>query len=85
MCRNFVEENLGSRYKESTRMDFAKSNEGSSPATPVFFILSPGTDPLEDIETLGKPLICFWCKDHSTVPPLKKEKLSSKVKWSMQG
>uniref|UniRef100_A0A8B9NM10 Uncharacterized protein n=1 Tax=Accipiter nisus TaxID=211598 RepID=A0A8B9NM10_9AVES len=53
---NFVEENLGSRYKESTRMDFAKSYEGSSPATPVFFILSPGTDPLEDIETLGKKL-----------------------------
>ncbi|KAM6142342.1 LOW QUALITY PROTEIN: dynein axonemal heavy chain 11 [Phoenicopterus ruber ruber] len=27
-----------------------------SPAAPVFFILSPGVDPLEDIETLGKKL-----------------------------
>ncbi|KAF1442170.1 DYH11 protein, partial [Pygoscelis papua] len=59
MYRNFVEEKLGSRYVESTRMDLAKSCEDSSPATPVFFILSPGEDSLEDIETLGKPLICF--------------------------
>ncbi|NXF50317.1 DYH11 protein, partial [Oceanites oceanicus] len=67
MYRNFVEEKLGSRYVESRRMDLAKSYEESSPATPVFFILSPGVDPLEDIETLAKPLICFWCKDHSTL------------------
>jgi len=80
-----VEEKLGSRYVVNTRMDLAKSYEESSPAIPVFFILSPGVDPLEDIETLGKPLICFWCKDHSTVFPLKKEKLRSTVKWSMQG
>ncbi|NXC68213.1 DYH11 protein, partial [Anhinga anhinga] len=76
--RNFVEENLGARYVESTRMDLAKSYEESSPATPVFFILSPGVDALEDTETLGKPLICFWCKDHLTLLPLKKEKWSSK-------
>uniref|UniRef100_A0A8D0EI79 Dynein heavy chain n=1 Tax=Strix occidentalis caurina TaxID=311401 RepID=A0A8D0EI79_STROC len=54
MYRNFVEEKLGSRYVESTRMDFTKSYEESSPATPVFFILSPGVEPLEDIETLDK-------------------------------
>ncbi|KAM6104169.1 LOW QUALITY PROTEIN: dynein axonemal heavy chain 11 [Theristicus caerulescens] len=54
--RNFVEEKLGLRYVESTRMDLGKSYEESSPATPVFFILSPGADPLEDIETLGKKL-----------------------------
>ncbi|KAM6210848.1 LOW QUALITY PROTEIN: dynein axonemal heavy chain 11 [Sarcoramphus papa] len=54
--RNFVEEKLRSRYVESTRMDLAKSYEESSPATPVFFILSPGADPLKDIETLGKKL-----------------------------
>ncbi|KAM9302491.1 LOW QUALITY PROTEIN: dynein axonemal heavy chain 11 [Morus bassanus] len=54
--RNFVEENLDSRYVESTRMDLAKSYEESSPATPVFFILSPGAAALEDIGTLGKKL-----------------------------
>ncbi|NWX18311.1 DYH11 protein, partial [Aegotheles bennettii] len=57
-----------SRYAESTKMDSAKSCEESSPATPVFFILYPGLDPLEDTETLGKPFICFWCKKHSFFP-----------------
>ncbi|EMP29854.1 Dynein heavy chain 11, axonemal [Chelonia mydas] len=54
--RNFVEKKLGSKYVESTRMDLAKSYEESSPATPVFFILFPGVDPLKDMETLGKKL-----------------------------
>uniref|UniRef100_A0A8C8VJF2 Dynein axonemal heavy chain 11 n=1 Tax=Pelusios castaneus TaxID=367368 RepID=A0A8C8VJF2_9SAUR len=54
--RNFVEEKLGSKYVKSTRMDLAKSYKESSPATPVFFILSPGVDPLKDTETLGKKL-----------------------------
>lgn len=42
----------------------------------MFFILFPRLDSLEDIETVGKPLIYFWCKDHSPVLPLKKEKQS---------
>lgn len=39
---------------DGTRIDLAKSYEESSPATPVFFILSPGVDPLKDMETLGE-------------------------------
>ncbi|XP_070583565.1 dynein axonemal heavy chain 11 isoform X3 [Erythrolamprus reginae] len=54
--RDFVEEKLGSKYVDGTRIDLAKSYEESSPATPVFFILSPGVDPLKDMETLGKKL-----------------------------
>uniref|UniRef100_A0A4W3JPZ5 Dynein axonemal heavy chain 11 n=1 Tax=Callorhinchus milii TaxID=7868 RepID=A0A4W3JPZ5_CALMI len=54
--RNFVEEKLGSKYVDGLRMDFAKSYEESCPATPVFFILSPGVDPLKDVESLGKKL-----------------------------
>ncbi|XP_062979874.1 dynein axonemal heavy chain 11 [Elgaria multicarinata webbii] len=54
--RNFVEEKLGSKYVDGTRIDLAKSYEESSPATPMFFILSPGVDPLKDMETLGKKL-----------------------------
>ncbi|XP_066487525.1 dynein axonemal heavy chain 11 [Tiliqua scincoides] len=54
--RNFIEEKLGSRYVDGTRTDLAKSYEESSPATPIFFILSPGVDPLKDVETLGKKL-----------------------------
>ncbi|XP_054847065.1 dynein axonemal heavy chain 11 [Eublepharis macularius] len=54
--RNFVEEKLGSKYVTETRIDLAKSYEESSPATAVFFILSPGIDPLKDLEMLGKKL-----------------------------
>lgn len=52
--RNFVEEKLSSKYVESTRPDLAKSYEDTSPATPIFFILSPGVNPLKDVESLGK-------------------------------
>ncbi|XP_039198067.1 dynein heavy chain 11, axonemal isoform X1 [Crotalus tigris] len=54
--RDFVKEKLGSKYVDGTRIDLAKSYEESSPAAPVFFILSPGVDPLKDMETLGKKL-----------------------------
>lgn len=52
--RNFVEEKLGTKYVERTRLDLVKAFEESSPATPVFFILSPGVDALKDIEILGE-------------------------------
>ncbi|XP_048655651.1 dynein axonemal heavy chain 11 isoform X1 [Marmota marmota marmota] len=54
--RNFVEEKLGAKYVERTRLDLGKAFEESSPATPVFFILSPGVDALKDLEVLGKRL-----------------------------
>lgn len=37
-------------------MPFAKSFEETLPETPVFFILSPGVDPLKDVEILGNKL-----------------------------
>ena len=37
-------------------MEFAKSYEESGPGTPIFFILSPGVDPLKDVEALGKKI-----------------------------
>lgn len=52
--RNFVEEKLGAKYVERTRLDLVKALEESSPATPVFFILSPGVDALKDLEVLGE-------------------------------
>nr|XP_020748715.1 dynein heavy chain 11, axonemal isoform X1 [Odocoileus virginianus texanus] len=54
--RNFVEEKLGAKYVERTRLDLVKAFEESSPATPIFFILSPGVDALKDLEILGKRL-----------------------------
>uniref|UniRef100_A0A2K6EEB1 Dynein axonemal heavy chain 9 n=1 Tax=Propithecus coquereli TaxID=379532 RepID=A0A2K6EEB1_PROCO len=54
--RNFVEEKLGSKYVVGRALDFASSFEESGPATPMFFILSPGVDPLKDVESQGKKL-----------------------------
>ena len=54
--RNFIEEKMGLKYTENRQVEFAKSYEESGPATPVFFILSPGVDPLKDVEALGKKM-----------------------------
>ncbi|XP_054702774.1 dynein axonemal heavy chain 9 isoform X6 [Grus americana] len=54
--RDFVEENLGSKYVVGRSLDFATTFEESGPATPMFFILSPGVDPLKDVEKQGKKL-----------------------------
>uniref|UniRef100_A0A2I3HRY0 Dynein axonemal heavy chain 9 n=1 Tax=Nomascus leucogenys TaxID=61853 RepID=A0A2I3HRY0_NOMLE len=54
--RDFVEEKLGSKYVVGRALDFATSFEESGPATPMFFILSPGVDPLKDVERQGRKL-----------------------------
>ncbi|XP_033374700.1 dynein heavy chain 9, axonemal [Parus major] len=54
--RDFVEEKLGSKYVVGRPLDFATTFEESGPATPMFFILSPGVDPLKDVEKHGKKL-----------------------------
>ncbi|XP_072903303.1 LOW QUALITY PROTEIN: dynein axonemal heavy chain 11 [Hemitrygon akajei] len=54
--RKFVEEKLGTKYTEGRQTEFIKSFRESSPASPIFFILSPGVDPLKDVEALGKKL-----------------------------
>jgi dynein heavy chain len=53
---NFIEEKLGSNFVESRSVEFAQSYTESGPATPIFFILSPGVNPLKEVETLGKKL-----------------------------
>ncbi|XP_073341249.1 dynein axonemal heavy chain 11 isoform X2 [Pagrus major] len=54
--RNFVEESMGAKYVEAARLEFDKLYEDSGSSTPVFFILSPGVDPLKDVEKLGLKL-----------------------------
>uniref|UniRef100_A0A8C5WIH4 Dynein axonemal heavy chain 17 n=1 Tax=Leptobrachium leishanense TaxID=445787 RepID=A0A8C5WIH4_9ANUR len=54
--RDFVEEKLGSKYVMGRSLDFATSFDESGPATPMFFILSPGVDPLKDVEKQGRKL-----------------------------
>lgn len=49
-------EKLGAKYVQSRNLDLTQSFTESSPTTPFFFILSPGVDPLKDVELLGKKL-----------------------------
>ncbi|GLG98379.1 Putative dynein heavy chain [Gryllus bimaculatus] len=54
--KGFIEEKLGTKFTEARTPEFAKSFQETSSSTPVFFILSPGVDPLKDVEKLGKKL-----------------------------
>lgn len=54
--RLYVEEQLGSKYTAKRNIPFEESYEETGPGTPVFFVLSPGVDPLKDVEALGKKL-----------------------------
>ncbi|XP_070509872.1 dynein beta chain, ciliary-like [Chironomus tepperi] len=54
--REFIREKLGSKYVESRTIEFAKSYEESSNVIPIFFILSPGVDPLKDVEKVGNSI-----------------------------
>ncbi|XP_060515880.1 dynein beta chain, ciliary [Cylas formicarius] len=52
----FIEEKLGTKYVGNKTVEFSKSFEETSPSTPIFFILSPGVNPLKDVEDLGEKL-----------------------------
>ena len=54
--RAFIEQYMGVQYVESRNVEFAQSYKESTSATPIFFILSPGVDPLKDVEALGRRL-----------------------------
>lgn len=54
--REFIREKLGTKYVEARTTPFAKSFEEASNTTPIFFILSPGVDPLKDVEKIGKKM-----------------------------
>ena len=51
-----MDEKLGTKYVEKRTIPFEVSYQETSPGTPVFFVLSPGVDPLKDVESLGKKL-----------------------------
>lgn len=53
---HFIEEKIGTKYVEKKTIPFEVSYEESGPNTPVFFVLSPGVDPLKDVEAMGKKL-----------------------------
>ena len=54
-----MEEKLDKKIVDISVPEFAVSFEESAPAIPIFFILSPGVDPLKDVEKLGKVVFVF--------------------------
>ncbi|KAJ3220317.1 hypothetical protein HK099_004389 [Clydaea vesicula] len=54
--KNFVCAKIGQKYGDSSRVPLPRSFEESNPATPIFFILSPGVDPVKEVEALGRQL-----------------------------
>lgn len=52
--RDFVAESIGAKYTEAIPFIFKEVYADSSSKEPVFFILSPGFDPVKDVEALGR-------------------------------
>jgi len=50
----FVKKELGAKYVTSMSFDLKRSFADASAQTPVFFILTPGFDPVVDTELIGK-------------------------------
>ncbi|CAH8851278.1 unnamed protein product [Trichobilharzia szidati] len=54
--RHYIGTTFGTKFIEGRHIELAKSFKESGPAVPIFFILSPGVDPLKDVEVLGHKL-----------------------------
>ncbi|KAJ3090810.1 hypothetical protein HK102_002597 [Quaeritorhiza haematococci] len=54
--RSFISAKMGTKYVDSSRIPLPRSFEEAGPATPIFFILSPGVDPVKEVEALGRQL-----------------------------
>ena len=52
----FVSESIGKFFVTDQAVDIGTSFKDSSTTTPLFFILSPGVDPVRNVEALGKKL-----------------------------
>ncbi|KAH8382612.1 hypothetical protein KR009_004377 [Drosophila setifemur] len=52
--RQFVEQTMGKSYAEIQTPPFGAIFQELNAATPAFFILSPGVDPIRDVESMGK-------------------------------
>jgi dynein heavy chain len=50
----FVKKVMGAKYVYSEPFNLKRSFLDSTPSTPIFFILSPGVDPVKDTERLAK-------------------------------
>lgn len=62
---------MGTKYVEGRSIEFAKSYEESGIGTPIFFILSPGVDPLKvqlcyTVSIMSKTGIYQWQNESRT-------------------
>ncbi|EFC48546.1 hypothetical protein NAEGRDRAFT_55628 [Naegleria gruberi] len=51
---NFVKERIGEKYVKDIPVDLEVSYGDAGPTTPLFFILSPGVDPVKAVERIGE-------------------------------
>ena len=54
--RSWVKDEIGAKYVNAIPFDLGACYEDSGPATPIFFLLSPGVDPVVSVKALGKTL-----------------------------
>ncbi|KAI9189963.1 hypothetical protein H9P43_001396 [Blastocladiella emersonii ATCC 22665] len=52
--RGFIGLKMGPKYIDSSRIPLTRTYEETSNITPVFFILSPGVDPVKEVEAVGR-------------------------------
>ncbi|CAD2219679.1 dynein heavy chain [Angomonas deanei] len=52
----FVSDSIGRYFVSDQAVDISVSYQNSSTTTPLFFILSPGVDPVKSVEELGRKL-----------------------------
>jgi dynein heavy chain len=54
LLKEFVKHSLGKVFIESPPFDLAASYEDSSAGTPIIFVLSPGADPMSNLQAFAK-------------------------------
>jgi dynein heavy chain len=52
--RAFIGLKMGPKYIDSSRIPLSRTYEETNCNTPVFFILSPGVDPVKEVEAVGR-------------------------------
>ncbi|KAI9221923.1 dynein heavy chain and region D6 of dynein motor-domain-containing protein [Blastocladiella britannica] len=52
--RGFIGLKMGPKYVDSSRIPLTRTYEETTNITPVFFILSPGVDPVKEVEAVGR-------------------------------
>lgn len=52
----FVAESIGSEFVEALPNVLSETMQETSPTTPILFVLSPGVDPVKELEALGRKM-----------------------------